>query len=192
MSNYSWRKLSSKQLLNHPRVPLREDTVRLLDGKEVSYAILELPDAVTVIIRKNDKFLLNLEYTYPVDDTIHRPADLVSDGMLYKFPGGTLKPGESYEAAAKREVEEETGLKITNITLLAAVRNFFPRSNSRDYKVVAEISGDGTKQLDREESGMQQVWKSAQDIDDLIRAKDPRVLHSHFLDAWALYKIHQS
>lgn len=183
-----WKRLESKKLLDHPRVPLREDRVQLPNGNETQYAVMELADAVTVIIRQDDAFLLNLEYAYPVDDTVHRPNDVTSDGWLFKFPGGMLQMGESYTQAAIREVKEETGLEIGQVKLLGAVRNFFPRSNSRDYKVLAEITDAGQANRDAEEAGMSQVWKTGPEINALIAARDPRVMHSHFLDAWHLYQ----
>jgi 8-oxo-dGTP pyrophosphatase MutT (NUDIX family) len=119
---------------------------------------------------------------------VHRPGDATSDGWLYKFPGGMLRPGESYQAAGIREVQEETGYTIGDITLLGAARNYFPRSNSRDYKLLAEITGQGAKNREREEANMQQQWLTAAEIDALIAKRDPRVMFSHFFDTWQLYK----
>lgn len=188
MTRPSWQRIRTERAYEHPRVPIVEDTVLLVDGNESRYAILGLPDAVTVIIKRGDHFLLNLEYAYPVDDRIHRPDDVTCDGWLYKFPGGMLLPGEDYEAGGLRETVEETGHTIGNLILLGAVRNYFPRSNSRDYKLLAEITGEGTKNRDREEADMQQHWLTAGEIDKLIAGRDPRVMFAHFFDTWQLYK----
>jgi 8-oxo-dGTP pyrophosphatase MutT (NUDIX family) len=192
MSNHpsrpGWHQDKVQPLLEHPRVPLVEDSVTLPDGTTSRYARLLLGDAVTVVIVQRDKVLLNLEYAYPVDDRLHRPDNITSDGWLYKFPGGMLQKDESFDAAAIREVAEETGIQITGITLLAAVRNYFPRSNSIDYKVAAALEGHSKPQRDREEANMEQRWLTPAQIDHLISDRDPRVLHSHFLDTWHLYK----
>lgn len=183
-----WHQNSANPLLDHPRVPLVEDSVTLSDGAESHYARLLLADAVTVVIVHDEKILLNLEYAYPVDDRVHRPVDIISDGWIYKFPGGMLQKDETFKEAAKREVGEETGLRVTEVRLLAAVRNYFPRSNSIDYKVTAALEGEGRLHRDKEEATMEQHWVSREQIDQFIANRDPRVLHSHFLDTWHLYK----
>lgn len=45
------------------------------------------------------------------------------------FPGGHLEFGESWEACAKREVGEETGLKIGNIAFAGVTNDIFEIEN---------------------------------------------------------------
>ncbi len=59
----------------------------------------ESPDpltAVTVVVRRDQRFLLGF-----------RAAD-----QEWGFPGGRREPGESDEAAGRRELAEETGLQV--------------------------------------------------------------------------------
>lgn len=43
----------------------------------------------------------------------------------WSVPGGHLEYGESFEETAKREVEEETGLTITNVRFGAVTNDYF-------------------------------------------------------------------
>lgn len=47
----------------------------------------------------------------------------------YAAPGGHIEYGESFEAAARREVREETGLEITGLRLLAVGNYLFTRDD---------------------------------------------------------------
>lgn len=61
----------------------------------------ELPGSVAVI-RRGEQYLLQWR----------------NDGLGWAFPGGTAWPGESAEHTLRRELREETGLKIHSCQLL--------------------------------------------------------------------------
>jgi len=46
---------------------------------------------------------------------------LVSDGKHWGFPKGLVEPGESAEAAALREIAEETGMLRSSLEVIAAL-----------------------------------------------------------------------
>jgi 8-oxo-dGTP diphosphatase len=48
---------------------------------------------------------------------------LVSDGKHWGFPKGLVEPGESAEAAALREIAEETGILRSSLQVIAALPN---------------------------------------------------------------------
>ena len=62
----------------------------------------EKPRRATLIIIRNDRVLLAR------DDTLD----------YWSLPGGRIEPGELDEAAAARELNEETGLKLLNLEYL--------------------------------------------------------------------------
>jgi ADP-ribose pyrophosphatase len=66
-------------------------------------AILPVPDAGHVVLLRNHRFIL--------------------DEVLWEIPAGTLEPGEAPEAAAPRELEEETGYRAGRWT---KILEFFP------------------------------------------------------------------
>lgn len=74
--------------------------VKVEKGKEM----VEHPDSVAVVaLDERSRAILTVQ---------PRPA---ADGRLLELPAGLLdKPGESPEAAARRELEEETGLRAAS------------------------------------------------------------------------------
>lgn len=62
----------------------------------------EKPRRATLVIIRNNRVLLAR------DDTLN----------FWSLPGGRIEPGESDEAAATRELDEETGLQILSLEFL--------------------------------------------------------------------------
>jgi mutator protein MutT len=54
-----------------------------------------------------------------------RPAG-VHLGGLWEFPGGKMRPGESAERCAEREVNEETGVRCRAERVRATIRHTYP------------------------------------------------------------------
>ncbi len=89
--------------------------------------IIEHRGAVAMLAFVKDDVIL-LEYRY-------RPA---LDKFIYELPAGILKPGESVEECAKRELLEETGYEAETVRKLVS---FYPTpgyTNEVIYVVVME------------------------------------------------------
>lgn len=67
---------------------------------------------VGVFVFKNNKFLMGKRLNAHGEGT-------------WSVPGGHLEFGESFSETAKREVKEETGLEIKNVTYLATTNDIF-------------------------------------------------------------------
>lgn len=94
----SWQKLSTKTLLQHPRLTVVEDEVKLPGGHTTTYLRFDKSqDAVTVIAIDENKILVQQEYSYPPNQ------------VMYQFPGGGIEKGEQPKEAALRELKEESG-----------------------------------------------------------------------------------
>lgn len=95
-----WKKLSSEYLFQRPWLTVRHDSYELPDGRvNPEYYILEYPDWVNVIaITKDKKFVFVSQYRPGIGETNYELCAGVSE-----------KSDASMEAAARRELEEETG-----------------------------------------------------------------------------------
>lgn len=79
-------------------VSLRVDDVEVASGRRTTREVVERPDTVSVLaIDDEGHALLVRQYRY----TIGRET--------VEIPAGTIDPGETAEAAARRELREETG-----------------------------------------------------------------------------------
>ncbi len=93
--------LIESQVLYRGRVvTLRIDTVRLPNGRIARREIVEHHGAVAIVpLLDSETVLLIRQYRQAVGE------------VLLEIPAGTLEPGESPEACAQRELEEETGYR---------------------------------------------------------------------------------
>lgn len=95
---------------------------------------LERGDSVSVLIYniKTNKIILISQFRYPSFKS--------GNGWLIEAIAGIVDPGETPEEAARREVEEETGLDATKLEHIAT---FFPSpggSSERIYLYYSEVS----------------------------------------------------
>jgi 8-oxo-dGTP pyrophosphatase MutT (NUDIX family) len=99
MRDLSWKKLDSRYVYDDRWFKARADTCEFPDGRIIEpYYVVELPDwCNTIVVTKDDRMILVRQYRYPVNQT------------TLELPGGVIEKGEEPKAAAKREMEEETG-----------------------------------------------------------------------------------
>ncbi|HZK10953.1 MAG TPA: NUDIX hydrolase [Atribacterota bacterium] len=90
--------LSSTYIFRGKIINLRQDKVKLPDGRETIREIVEHPGAVVVLALTNDNKIVMIRQ-------FRKPADEV----LWELPAGKIEPGEDLKNCALRELEEETG-----------------------------------------------------------------------------------
>lgn len=97
--NEAWEKLSSEKLLENPYFSVRSDKLRLPDGAvKDPYYVIERPDAAIVFpVTESGEVVLVRQYRPPLEE------------MELGLPAGLVEAGEEPEAAARRELSEETG-----------------------------------------------------------------------------------
>ena len=174
MAIQKWRKISSRHILDHPRMQLVEDEVELPSGKKIQYLRQEYSGrgGVIVICRKGDKILVQREYSYPVDE------------ILWQFPGGKIEADETPEQAATRELAEESGIKAENAKCIGW---FYPdnrRTNARLFVVGCDYVTDDEKARPDDTEFIESEWIENGQISQMIRRGEVR--NYAMLAAWGM------
>ena len=89
---------------------LHVDNVTLENGVTIDFEVLRHPGAAAIVpFTEQGGVLLIRQYRYALDDDI------------WEIPAGTLDPGESPLACARRELEEEAGVSAADWIPLGAI-----------------------------------------------------------------------
>lgn len=169
-----WRMISSHTIFEYSRLTVVEDTVKLPNGNIIRY--IHYPycgyGGVVVVCRRGDTILVQQEYSYPVDE------------VLYQLPGGKIEVGEDAQAAAQRELAEESGIAMNN---LRECGWFYPDNRRTDAKlhvVYGEYAGvDYQHQPDDTEQIISQ-WLLIADVQSMIAAG--KITNYAMLAAWVI------
>lgn len=87
-------------------------------------------------------------------DEILLVKNTYGDQRWWSFPGGGIKKDESAESAAKREIQEEVGIKVNGIKKVGSFKFTEYFHNDIVYVFTAEV-GDKNIILDKDE-----IWKA--------------------------------
>lgn len=90
------------------------------EEKIFPYSFVHINQSVSILPFVNEHLLLIKQYRHSLKQ------------WIYEIPGGEIDAGESPSAAAKREMEEETGYKIMELIDLGY---YYPSPGSSDEKV---------------------------------------------------------
>lgn len=153
-----WKKLDSKIAYKGKYLNLREDKVIRPDGKKGIYNYLELGSSV-YIVAVNDKSEICLvgQYRYP------------TDMFSWEVPGGNAN-GEDLLAAAKRELQEETGLIAENWEELGWFQEVSGVSDGIGNIFVARNLSETTKHKKLEDGITKMEWATTGQLLKLVSA----------------------
>ena len=135
------RQLLSKEIFDGRILHVFEDTVSLPDGKSASREYLRHIGAVCIVpVLENGDVLVERQYRYPIDE------------VVLEIPAGKLdSKSEDHEAAARRELEEETGYHAETLIPLG---KFYPAcaySDETIWMYLAKGLHRGDRHLDEDE-----------------------------------------
>ncbi len=90
-------------------IRLEVERVRLPNDVEIDLDVVRHPGAAAVVAATPEDVVLIRQYRF------------AGGGFLWEVPAGTLQPGESPEACARRELEEEAGMVARELRGLGSI-----------------------------------------------------------------------
>ncbi|GAC1333560.1 MAG: NUDIX hydrolase [Chloroflexota bacterium] len=100
--------ISSETVFSGNLIDVRKDRVRLHDDRETTREIVVHPDVIAVVPVLPDGRLV-----------LVRQFRISAKRVLLEIPAGGIDEGETPEEAAKREMVEETGYRVSNLQKLS-------------------------------------------------------------------------
>lgn len=77
--------------------------------------------------------------------TIRRTETAPTDPLCWDLPGGDLDFGEDPKASISREIKEETGLRITSLSIMDAISELFENDNEFWVSICYTARATGNK-----------------------------------------------
>jgi ADP-ribose pyrophosphatase len=154
-----WVRLGSERLIETPYFSLRSDRLRLPNGGiKDPYYVIERPDAAIIFpLTASNEVVLVRQYRPPLE------------GMELGLPAGLVEESEEPEAAARRELSEETGYTGGEWEPLGSLASSPSLKDNRAYLFLAR-GVDETTEPDPDEHELVEVVRApVGDLLDLVR-----------------------
>jgi ADP-ribose pyrophosphatase len=101
-----WKTLTTREIYRNPWMRLREDVAELPNGRTTIYGVCEFGQCVGVLPFVDDEHVVMVrQYRY-----------VQKENSRWEMPTGGVRMGESFEAAAQRELMEEAGYRAETLT----------------------------------------------------------------------------
>ncbi len=123
----TWDRVGTRTLYEQAHVVVREDTLKLPDGRERAYPVLRLGASVGILpFLSQDRVVLVRQYRH------------LTRGFSWEIPGGGILPKERPDDAAQRELREEAGYRAGRLWRLGG---YWPNNAYLD-EVIHVFVGD--------------------------------------------------
>jgi 8-oxo-dGTP pyrophosphatase MutT (NUDIX family) len=170
--------LTSRRVYTNAWMTVREDAIRLADGSESIYGVVDKPTFALVIPRDGDRLHLVEQFRYPVGR------------RSWEFPQGTAPDRADVDPAelAARELAEETGLRAGRIERIGVLHVAPGMSSQRGHVFLATALRAGPSRREHSEQDMRSAWFTVAQFEELVRAGD--LADAQTLAAYQLLQLH--
>jgi 8-oxo-dGTP pyrophosphatase MutT (NUDIX family) len=170
--------LNSRQVYANRWMAVREDAIRLADGTESIYGVVDKPTYALVIPRDGDRLHLVEQFRYPI-------------GMRrWEFPAGTAPDRAAQDPAelAVRELVEETGLRAGRMEKIGTLDVAPGMSSQRGHVYLATELTEGEAQREHTEQDMRQAWFTIAEFEAMIAGGE--ITDAQSVAAYMLLVLH--
>ena len=170
--------LGSRQVYENRWLRLREDRIRLADGHEGIYGVVDKPPFALVIPWDGERFHLVGQWRYPVQQ------------FCWEFPQGALQdaPDTPMEEVARIELAEETGLRADKLELLGELFAAYGFCSQTFTCFLATGLTAGEPAREREEQTMRSHTVTRSEFEGMLDSGG--LPDAHSVAAYALLRRH--
>lgn len=137
--------VSSRRVFSGRVLDLDVDTVRFPDGSVGDLEMIRHPGASAVVPFVNDPRGADPEVL------LIRQFRHAAERYVWEIPAGRLEPGEAPEACARRELEEEAGVRAGELRRLTTIYTTPGFTDERIHLFLASGLGEGTERREADE-----------------------------------------
>jgi 8-oxo-dGTP pyrophosphatase MutT (NUDIX family) len=170
--------LGTRQVYANNWMTVREDAVRLADGSDSIYGVVDKPTYALVIPRDGDRLQLVEQFRYPVGR------------RRWEFPAGTAPERAEVDPAelAARELREETGLLAGRMERIGFLEVAPGMSSQRGHVFLASNLTQGPAAREHSEQDMRTAWFTVAEFEEMARSGE--LADSQSLAAYLLLQLH--